>query len=46
MVKGGKSQYASASLTLNLPVDSNYVLAWNQCSVVAVLNHIYVYKLR
>ena len=28
--KGGKSWYASASLTLNLAVDSEYVVAWNQ----------------
>ena len=41
LIKGGKSRYASASLTLNLSVDSEYVVAWNQCSVVALLIHIY-----
>ena len=36
-LKGGKSQCVNASLTPNLPVDSEYVVAWNQCSVVALL---------
>ena len=35
--KGGKSQYVSGSLTLNLPVDNEYVVSWNQCSVVAII---------
>ena len=35
-----------ANLTLNLPVDSDYVVAWNQCTVVAISIRIYPCKLR
>ena len=37
---------ASVNLTLNLPVDSEYVVAWNQCTVVAIIIRIYPCKLR
>ena len=36
-------QSASANLSLNLPVDSEYVVAWNQYAVAAEL---YLCKLR
>ena len=31
----------SANLTLNLPVNSEYVVAWNQITVVAIIICIY-----
>ena len=40
------SRYASGSLTLNLQVDGEYIVAWNQCSVIALLICICLYKLR
>ena len=36
----------NANLTLNLPVDSEYVVASNQCTVVAIVIRIYPCKLR
>ena len=31
LFEGGKSRYMSASLTLNLRIDGECIVAWNQC---------------
>ena len=42
VLRGEVSHYVSARLTLNLPVHSEYIVASNQCSVVAIIIRIII----